>query len=119
MTTPAYIYVSDQGRVFASTHEPTEEDLAYAKVGMVVIIRLADYYFYGTGKTWASIASGRLGRAKIEGQLTQPFHGTVSDFEPPDHVHDEIVELFEQQISTPPNGGSNPADARRRRFTSS
>lgn len=38
MTALAYIYVGDQGRVFASTDEPTDEDLTYAGVGMVTII---------------------------------------------------------------------------------
>lgn len=82
MTVPGYIYVSDQGRVFASRDEPTDEDLAYAQVGMVTIIRLADCHFYGTSRIWTLIAKGKLGQVSVEGELTPPFHVAASDFEP-------------------------------------
>ena len=82
MTAAAYIYVGDQGRVFASMDEPTDEDLAYAEVGMVTIIRLADCHFYGTGRAWTAIAKGKLGQASMEGELTPPFHVAASEFDP-------------------------------------
>lgn len=107
MTAPAYIYVGDQGRVFASTDEPTDEDLAYADVGMVTIVRLADYHFYGTGRTWTSIASGKLGQASVEGELTPPFHVAAAEFDPAAPVSGETSEVIEEAISRPPRGGES------------
>ncbi len=107
MTAPAYIYVGDQGRVFASMDEPTDEDLAYAEVGMVTIVRLADYHFYGIGRTWMSIASGKLGQASVEGKLTPPFHVAAAESNSAAPTSGETSEMIEEAISTPLHGGEN------------
>ena len=55
MNSPRYLFVSDQGRVFSHAEAPTKRDLAYAGVGMLTIIRLADYHYYDRGKKWLPV----------------------------------------------------------------
>lgn len=80
MSAPRFIFVSDQGRVFSSHDEPTTDDFAYAVVGMVTIIRLADFHSYGSKQGWFPIPAGELTRANIENDSSPPFHAA-----PPEH----------------------------------
>lgn len=112
MTAPAYIFVGDQGQVLASIDEPAAEELAYAAVGMVIIIRVADWHFYGTGETWIPIASGKLDRSELDGEVTPPWHVAAPDFEPPAAISGGIADAFVESISTSPKGGAKPDDVR-------
>jgi len=76
-----YIFIGDQGQVFSSSDEPTTEDFAYAAVGMMTIISIADARYYGLGKRWLPIQSGRLGTANIDGKETPSFHAPESFFQ--------------------------------------
>lgn len=78
-----YIYISDQGRVFSSEDEPTLEDLEYAHVGMLTILRLADHCSYQTDGKWRAIQPGERVRAELEGQQTEEFHNDANDSETP------------------------------------
>ncbi len=101
-----YVFISDQGRVFGTTDDPTREDFAYATVGMVTIVRLADGHYYGTEGKWRPISRGQLGTADVEGEETLPFHEPAADGEPdPNSLSSRA-------------GDSKPADARATRFTS-
>jgi hypothetical protein len=40
-------YIGDQGRVFSSVDEPRPEDLDFAAVGMLTIVRLGELCYYG------------------------------------------------------------------------
>jgi hypothetical protein len=75
-----YIFVSDQGRVFSVADAPTAEDFAFAAVGMVTIVRLADAHYYGRDRRWRPIPPGQLGSAEFEGEESPPYHALSSDF---------------------------------------
>lgn len=83
MPQPRYVYLNDQGQVFSSDDDPTPEDFAYAAVGMVTIIRVADFHCYGSEKRWLPISEGELGAAEIDDQEATPLHTTVSQTLPP------------------------------------
>ena len=74
MNSARYVFVNDQGRVFGSYDDPTEEDFAYAAVGMVVIVRLADCCYYGRERAWRPVVKAMLDRAEIEGAGSPQFH---------------------------------------------
>lgn len=78
-----YIYISDQGRIFSSEDEPTLEDLEYARVGMLTILRLADNCSYQTDGKWRAVQPGKRVRAEVEGQQTAEFHSDASNPETP------------------------------------
>ena len=103
-----YIYISDQGRVFGSTGDPTEEDFAYAAVGMKIIVRLADAHYYGVDGKWRRISNGRLGAAEIDGEETPPFHTAAVDFDVPRTDRGNSFPSFSSRA-----GGSSSTDAQR------
>lgn len=84
---PRYVFVTDQSRVFFTALEPTPEDFAYAEVGMVIIVRIADAHYFGTQKEWMPIPAGQLGHAEVDGEETGAFHGLPELFaEPASHA---------------------------------
>ncbi len=83
MPASPYIFVTDQGRVFSVADEPTAEDFAYAAVGMVTILRLADAHYYGRDGRWYPIPPGQLGKAEVNGEESPPYHALLSDFAEP------------------------------------
>lgn len=78
MSALRYIFISDQGRVFSTSDEPTTEDFEYAAVGMMTIVSIADARYYGLGRRWCPIPPGRLGTVNIEGEETASFHAPES-----------------------------------------
>jgi hypothetical protein len=76
-----YIFVTDQSRVFFTQTAPTPEDLAYAEVGMVVIVRVADAHYYGRECDWLPVPAGRLGCAELDGEETPLFHSLPDLFD--------------------------------------
>ncbi len=81
MFSSRFMFISDQGRVCSSLDEPTDEDFAYAAVGMVTILSLADGRYYGIEQKWLPIPPGRLGTAEVDDETTRPFHAPESYFE--------------------------------------
>lgn len=73
-----YVFVNDQGAVFGSSDDPTEEDFAYAEVGMVTILRLADDCYFGREGTWRAIPCGQLEKADIDDGTATPFHAPAA-----------------------------------------
>jgi hypothetical protein len=80
---PRYVFVTDQSRIFFTALEPTSEDFAYAEVGMVIIVRIADAHYFGTEKKWLPIPAGQLGHAEVDGEETGEFHGLPELFAAP------------------------------------
>lgn len=76
-----YIFISDEGRIFSTSDEPTPEDFEYARVGMMTIIRVADGFCYGLEKKWRPIPRGQLGTTNVEGKDTAPFHAVETFFQ--------------------------------------
>jgi len=79
METPRYIFV-DSGNnsgidaAFQTTAKPTPGDLERADVGLVVIIRLADFHFYGPAKRWLPLARGVVLVPPAECSDRSPMH---------------------------------------------
>lgn len=80
---PRYVFVTDQSRTLFSTLKPTAEDFAYAEVGMVIIVRIADAHYFGRAKKWLPIPSGQLGRAEVDGEESGEFNGLPELFAEP------------------------------------
>ncbi len=80
MSPVRYVFISDQGRVFSSSGEPTTEDFGYAAVGMVTILSLSDGCYYGVEREWLPIPAGRLGAAEVANEPMPPFHAPASYF---------------------------------------
>ena len=79
MPFPRYVFLDDQGRVFSSHDDPTAEDFAYAAVGMVTIVRVADFHCYGSKKKWLPIPAGELVTAELDEHENPPFHTERND----------------------------------------
>lgn len=69
-----YVFIGDQGRVFRSSDEPTPEDLAYAAMGMVIIVRQTDCCYYGPECKWQPIPDRELGSAEVDCEDTASSH---------------------------------------------
>lgn len=119
MRAPRYIYISDQGRVFSSADDPTPEDFAYANVGMITILRLEDHHCYRSDGKWRPIADGKLASANVDGMQTGEFHADPSDMEFSSEPEISFPDSDAEKLSGRCWTRSKPADARRRRFTSS
>lgn len=77
-----YIFIDEDGRVFATSRRPTRRDYDFANVGMLTIVSLLDGSYYGRARKWLPIPKGRLGRAtSLDDQPTPPFHAPASWFE--------------------------------------
>lgn len=68
-----YLFVSELGRVCGSTDAPTEQDLAFADVGLLAIIDLVEGRYYGEGR-WPAIPAGRLVRVDDRTAVVRSFH---------------------------------------------
>ncbi len=74
MTEICYLFFRDDGVVFGTSEIPTPEDLDHAKVGIVTIIRTADYYHFGRDGCWRPTQCGKLVVAEMEDGPSEPFH---------------------------------------------
>lgn len=73
---PRFLFVDDQGGVFSSYDDPTVEDFAFAAVGMLTIIRLADLHSYSGKQRWQAIPISRLTTVTLGNDPGLPFHST-------------------------------------------
>lgn len=119
MPVARYIYVNDQGRVFCSEDDPTAEDFAYAEVGMVTILRLADTHYYRRDGKWWPVTRGKLASSEIDGISTEKFHSDPAVRDTPVASKTALPNSRPRKISGRSWTGPKPANARRRGFTSS
>lgn len=76
-----YLFIDDNGRVFATSRRPTRRDHDFADVGMLTIVSLLDGSYYGRARKWLPIPRGRLGRASLENRPSPPFHAPAAWFD--------------------------------------
>lgn len=68
-----FIFFREDGRVFGTADEPTPEDLEHARVGLHVIIRLADQQVFERGGEWRPLGRGVVVNAD-PGSESPPYH---------------------------------------------
>lgn len=69
-----YIFIREDGQTFGIACEPTNEDLAHAKYGLVTILRTADLHCYGRAGRWEIVPEGVLASPDQAEAPSDPFH---------------------------------------------